>query len=584
LSIDAEALYRALIEHIPAVVYLDPISEEGSSVYVSPYVEQMLGVTPTQWLADQYCWGRHVHPEDLDWVWDDYQEAMAQGRPLDRQYRMIHENGTVRWVLEQAFPIPGPDGSPMYMQGFLFDITDRSTEELAFLAYHDKLTGLPNRALFEEMLGLALARARRNDTGVALLFLDLDNFKVVNDTMGHQAGDKLLAAIVERLRPCVRDADLFARRSGDEFLVLLSDIEGGGENGRERVVFAAETVASRIVEALKEPFELLGSLFTASTSIGISLYPHDAADGPEVLKHADVAMYQSKRSRPGGWAFYSGPGEAAVVSEKGSERAALVARVRHAVQAREWELRWLPTVSLEDGAVVGAEALIRWREPNGGLLPPGEFIPIAEEMGLIEAIGDWVLEELCRQDREWRAQGLELELGFNLSPRQLWSPRLSETLVGRLRDAGVNPRRVTVEIAEAAAMADPDRAQKVMYELRAWGLGIALDDFGTGDASLARLKVLPADVLKIDRSFVRGVDLDPDLARLVRAMVGLAENLAITPLAVGVETEEEAAFLRELGVPLAQGFLFSPPVPAELMAELVGTGRDRFSVPRAASG
>jgi EAL domain-containing protein (putative c-di-GMP-specific phosphodiesterase class I) len=227
-------------------------------------------------------------------------------------------------------------------------------------------------------------------------------------------------------------------------------------------------------------------------------------------------------------------------------------------------------VSLEDGEVVGAEALIRWREPNGGLLPPGEFIPIAEEMGLIEAIGDWVLEELCREDARWRDKGLELRhLGFNLSPRQLWSPRLSETLVGRLREAEIAPRRVTVEIAEAAVMADPDRTQKVMYELRAWGMGIAIDDFGTGHASLARLKVLPVDLLKIDRSFIRGVDVDHDLQRLVRAMVGLAENLAITPLAVGVETEEEAAFLRELGVPLAQGFLFSPPVPAELMPELV---------------
>jgi len=581
LSLDAEALYRALIEHIPAVVYLDPVSEEATSLYVSPYVEQLIGVTPEQWMADQYCWGRHVHPDDLDWVWEDYQLAAAEGRPLDRQYRMIHEDGTVRWVLEQAFPIPGPDGATAFLQGFLFDITDRSTEELAFLAYHDKLTGLPNRALFEEMLGLATARARRNDAGVALLFLDLDNFKVVNDTMGHQAGDRLLAAVVDRLRPCVRDADLFARRSGDEFLVLLSDIDGGGDGGRERCVFAAETVAERIVEALEDPFEVLGTPFTASTSIGISLYPHDAVDAAEVMKHADVAMYGSKHTRPGGWAFYTGPGEAAAVAEQGSDRAQLVARVRHAVRAREWELRWLPVVSLDDGELVGAEALIRWREPNGGLLPPGEFIPIAEEMGLIEAIGDWVLEELCREDAEWRAKGLELRhLGFNLSPRQLWSPRLSETLVGRLRDADIAPRRVTVEIAEAAAMADPDRTQKVMYELRAWGLGIAIDDFGTGHASLARLKVLPADLLKIDRSFVRSVDADPDLQRLVRAMVGLAENLAITPLAVGVETEEEAAFLRELGVPLAQGFLFSPPVPAELLPELAA----RSTVPGLASG
>ena len=293
-----------------------------------------------------------------------------------------------------------------------------------------------------------------------------------------------------------------------------------------------------------------------------------------MLKHADIAMYESKRARPGGWTVYSGPTSGSAVSAQGSERAALVERVRRAVRIRAWELRWLPVVGLADGRLAGVEALIRWREPNGGLLPPGEFIPIAEEMGLIEAIGDWVLEELCRQDQMWRAAGLEVDLAFNLSPRQLWSTQLSDMLLAHLRAADIAPQRVTVEISEPAAMADPDRAQKVMYELRAWGLRLALDDFGTGLASLARLNVLPADVLKIDRAFVRGLESDPEQARLVRSMVDVARNLGMVPLAIGVETEAEAAFLRELGVPLAQGFLFSPPMPGELVPSLargVGT-------------
>jgi diguanylate cyclase (GGDEF)-like protein/PAS domain S-box-containing protein len=574
IRFDAEALYRALVEHIPAVIYLDPVAEDGQSLYVSPYVQELLGVTPEQWLADRYCWGRHIHPDDLYWVWDDYQQAMAQGRPLDRQYRMIHTDGTVKWVLEQAFPIPGPDGATEFVQGFLFDVTDRNTEELAFLAYHDKLTGLPNRQLLEEMLGLSLARAKRHGTGAALLFLDLDNFKLVNDMLGHQAGDRLLGAIAERLRPCMREVDIFARRSGDEFLVLLSDVEGGGEGGRDRLAAVAESVARRIVEALEEPFDLQDHSFTASASVGISLFPHDAGDGAAMLKHADIAMYESKRARPGGWTVYSGPTSGSAVSAQGSERAALVERVRRAVRIRAWELRWLPVVGLADGRLAGVEALIRWREPNGGLLPPGEFIPIAEEMGLIEAIGDWVLEELCRQDQMWRAAGLEVDLAFNLSPRQLWSTQLSDMLLAHLRAADIAPQRVTVEISEPAAMADPDRAQKVMYELRAWGLRLALDDFGTGLASLARLNVLPADVLKIDRAFVRGLESDPEQARLVRSMVDVARNLGMVPLAIGVETEAEAAFLRELGVPLAQGFLFSPPMPGELVPSLargVGT-------------
>jgi EAL domain-containing protein (putative c-di-GMP-specific phosphodiesterase class I) len=312
---------------------------------------------------------------------------------------------------------------------------------------------------------------------------------------------------------------------------------------------------------------VLGTPFTASTSIGISLYPHDAVDVAEIMKHADVAMYGSKRSRPGGWAFYSGPSEAAAVGEQGSERAQLVARVRHAVQARGERLRWLPMVSLEDGEVVGAEALIRWREPNGGLLRRG-FID-RREMGLqSRAIGAGCSRSWPRGRPSGGTGSLELRhLGFNLSPRQLWSrgfPRRSS-------DGSARPRSLRAAYGRdrrAAVMADPDRAEGHV-RAQAWGMGIAIDDFGTGHASLARLKVLPADLLKIDRSFIRGVDADPDLQRLVRAMVGLAENLGITPLAVGVEIEEEAAFLRELGVPLAQGFLFSPPVPAELLPELV---------------
>jgi EAL domain-containing protein (putative c-di-GMP-specific phosphodiesterase class I) len=287
------------------------------------------------------------------------------------------------------------------------------------------------------------------------------------------------------------------------------------------------------------------------------------------MKHADEAMYASKRSRPGGWLFYTGS-----VDDETTPDRSLSDRIHAAVEHESWTLHWQPIVELSSGSLIGAEALIRWHDVNGGIVPPGEFLPIAEELGLIESIGEWVVDEVARQDAAWREQGLELLLSFNLAPRQLWSAHLSEKLIGRLRDTGVTPSRVMLDIAEGTAMADPERAQKVMAELQCWGLKLAIDDFGTAHSSFARLVNFPVDFLKIDRQFVRGVDVDRGQAAVVRAIVTLADSLAITPVAVGVETEGEADFLRELGVPLAQGYLFGHPMPGdELTAALHGHRR-----------
>jgi EAL domain-containing protein (putative c-di-GMP-specific phosphodiesterase class I) len=284
-----------------------------------------------------------------------------------------------------------------------------------------------------------------------------------------------------------------------------------------------------------------------------------------LLQRADDAMYASKRStRPITVAYGSG------AEEPTDEAISLAARIHRAVRDEEWTLFWQPMVDLQRGGIVGAEALIRWHDLNGGIVAPGEFLPVAEELGLIEAIGGWVVEELCRQDARWREAGHHLKLGFNLSPRQLWSLHLSEKLIGRLRDGGVPPSRVILDIAESTAMADPERAQRVIVELRAWGLGLAIDDFGAGHSSLSRLASFMVDYLKIDRQFVRGVDVDLEQAAVVRAIVTLADSLGVTPVAVGVETEGEAEYLRRLGVPLAQGYLFGRPMPAEDLTASLG--------------
>ncbi len=302
---EAEAKYRSLVEHIPAVVYLDPVDPDQSSIYVSPQVRDLLGIEPAQWLEDPYVWRDHVHPQDFDRAWEEYEDAYNAHRPLSHEYRMVHEDGTIRWVLEQAFPIDDEAGDPWLIQGVIFDITKRkeAEEEVVFLAYHDKLTGLPNRHLFEEMLEAAIARARRYDLGVGVLFLDLDNFKLVNDSLGHHAGDLLLAQLADRLRLCTRETDTVARQGGDEFLVLLADLERAGEEpgSPDPGMEIAESVATRVREALEDPFDLNGTPFHATGSIGISLFPQDAADADTLMRNADHAMYVSKNHEPGGF-------------------------------------------------------------------------------------------------------------------------------------------------------------------------------------------------------------------------------------------------------------------------------------------
>jgi EAL domain-containing protein (putative c-di-GMP-specific phosphodiesterase class I) len=306
--------------------------------------------------------------------------------------------------------------------------------------------------------------------------------------------------------------------------------------------------------------------FFASASIGVSLFPQDATDATSLLKNADSAMYQSKKTEPGGYVVYSSGADDAI------DRLSFTTRLRRAVEQEHWVLHWQPVVDLSDGSVTGLEALIRWRDPNGGIVPPGEFIPIAEELGLIEAIGDWVIGELARQRKAWEAAGVDVRVGFNLSPRQLWSGHLAEKVIEKLSGAGVDPGDVIVEITESTAMADPDRTQRVLTELHAWGLSLAIDDFGTGYSSLARLKHLPEDILKIDRSFIHDVDRDEDSGRMVEAMVQLAHGLGMTPLAEGIETAEELAFLRDVGCTLGQGFYFARPVPAEEIPALLERG------------
>ncbi len=567
----SDTTFRAVIEHISAITYTWAWNDgEYFVVYSSPQIEPILGYAPEEWMADPTAWYDWIHPDDRAAVIDENKRCETTGEAYAMQYRMIRKDGEVIWVEDSWVVVENQHEYGRVFQGVVFDITRRklAEQEVAFLAHHDKLTGLPNRAFFEETLELAVSRARRHQRGVAVLFLDLDNFKLVNDSLGHHAGDQLLQQLAERLREVTREADLVARQGGDEFLLLLSDLEAAvrSETEHETSSLAAETVAQRIAQALNEPFFMANTGVRVAGSVGISLFPQDGEDSESLLRSADAAMYQAKKLAPGAYMFCASEGSRPL------DKLGLTARLRQAVEEEQWRLHYQPIVDVADGRMTGVEALIRWQDEDD-LVSPAEFVPLAEELGLIEEIGDWVVREIAYQHRMWANEGIDLQLSFNVWPRQLWTRNFVTHLLATLEDSRVDPRRIVVEIPETTAMSDSDRTRRVLAELRESGLVVAIDDFGTGSSTLSRLKDLPADILKIDRSFVSGVDGDRTLAGMVRAMVELARCLDMTALAEGIETDAELAFVREAGCGLAQGFHFARPVPADAIPGMVAASR-----------
>jgi diguanylate cyclase (GGDEF)-like protein len=479
------------------------------------------------------------------------------GDPFSLDYRIYRKDGHVVWIHDEARVVRDERGAPTLSLGVMIDVTGlkRADEKVAFQIYHDELTNLPSRAMFEELLDLSIGRAGRHGACVAVLCVDIDDFRLVNDSLGRLAGDEVLRSVAERLREAARETDLVARRSGDTFLLLLADLEREGGDV-EVAVARAESAAQRVLDSLARPLRAGGTELYVSASIGISLYPQDGDEPGGLLRNAEAAMLESKKG-----------GHAYVVSNRGaldsSAKLRFVTRLRKAVESQRWALHYQPILDLRSGRMEGVEALIRWMEPDGTMVPPGDFIPVAEELGLIESIGDWVVRELIYQAQAWKELEIDLEISFNLSPRQFWQPDLARKILERIREGGIDPSKVVVEVTETSAMMDPERAQAILEDLHGGGLRIAIDDFGTGYSSLARLRHMPVDVLKIDRAFVRGVDVDPQNASIVGAFVELAAGIGITTLAEGIETEGELGFLRDRGCVLGQGFLFSKPVPPE---------------------
>ncbi len=562
---EAERRYRQLLEAIPAVVYLDTDEAEPSiPSYISPRIERMLGYPMHDWATIADLWTRLVHPEDRERAIEESDRAKRDGVQLVSEYRMVALDGRTVWIHDEAIPMKTADGQTVW-QGFMLDVTARkeAEAEVARLAYHDRLTDLPTRERFEEELERAMHRAGRSGHAVGVLSIGLDLFRLVNESFGHETGDEVLRAVVERLVPSIRTTDLFARSSGDEFLVLLEDLDPAAPQA------AALQAAGRLQEQLREPFLVKTVEVFLSATIGVAVLGVDGAGADELVRRADEARTKGKARGPG-TVTLAGDHDAGGGSTP-EERLRLASKLRRAVEREEWVLHYQPVVDLRTGAIVGAEALVRWDDPGSGMVLPDRFIPLAETLGLIEPLGRWVVQEACRQVAAWEADGTPVRVSVNLSPREFWQPDLAGRILRQVRAAGVTPSSIVVELAESTVMADVAHTAKAVDELRAGGVGLAIDDFGTGASSLSRLTDLRPDLLKIDRSFVGRLPGTPQDEAVVRAMVMLAEMLGLTVVVEGIETLEQERFLLEHGCVLGQGFRYSRPVSADRFAAMLGT-------------
>jgi len=490
--------------------------------------------------------------------------VMEQGEIHDVEYDMIKRDGGILKVLVSATVLRDPAGQPMMTRSTLFDITERNLAEqrIAHLAHHDALTGLPNRSLLLDRLQQAIAHAHRSQTRAAVLFLDLDRFKTINDSLGHGAGDRLLQGVASRIQLCVREEDTVARLGGDEFVVVLRDVESAND---------AMAVAEEIARALNETFRIQSHDLHVTASVGISLYPDDGLDTDSLLKHADTAMYHAKDAGRANCQFFI---EAMNVAAH--QRLSLENALRKAISNREFQLQYQPIYDLADRRVCGFEALLRWTPPGRGTIHPGDFIALAEESRLIVPIGEWVLKEALTQAKRWQTPAHPVRIAVNVSANQLARPQFVERLRQIVSESRLSPTLVDIEVTETAIVEPTGNAREALDAIDALGMGIAIDDFGTGYSGLAYLKRLPIDKVKIDQSFVRDLTVDPDDEAIVTAIVAMAKSLNVDVVAEGIETEAQLQVLRKLGCPRGQGYHLARPMDASAATALLGLPSERL--------
>jgi len=557
-----EERYRRIFSNIQDIYFESSMG--GLIIEVSPSIENSLGYRRDQLIGMPFA------------MLCDDPEAVGEIRERLQEYEQLRDfelllrprGGETLPCSVNASLVRDESGKPLKIVGSIRDISERkrAEEEIRSLAYHDQLTGLPNRSLLRDRMQQALAQARRQNRQMALLFLDLDRFKDVNDTLGHDAGDELLRMVARQLDSCVRQSDTVARLGGDEFVILLTSVK----NAHDPVV-----VAEKILQLLTRPFVLNGKEVFTSTSIGIAMYPDDGADADTLLKHADMAMYEAKEHGRGHFQFFSEK-----MHQAAFDRNLLERKLRVALEEGQFQLYYQPQWDMRGRRLIGVEALVRWFHPEDGPISPARFIPVAEDTGLIRPLGEWVLRTACAQLRAWQDAGHRpIRVGVNISGRQFRQPDLVEMIDRILAETGLDPRQLELELTETYLMEDAAATSRTLEYLKVRGLELAIDDFGTGYSSLNYLKHFPIDRIKIDQSFVREVVSNADDAAIVEAIIAMANSLELDVIAEGVETARQLRFLKDRGCSEMQGYFFARPMPADEMGAYLREHRDRLHLP-----
>ncbi len=541
---------ETLLGNLPGMAYRCRYDDRWTMEFVSEGCLELTGYGAEDLLLNRLLSYEDItYPDDRPRVRQEIGRAVAARSRFTVEYRIVDRAGNPKWVSEKGLGFYSDSGEVVALEGFISDITEIKSyrERLEHQANHDALTGLANRNLLHDRLHQAIAHAERGQHQLAVAFLDLDNFKYLNDSVGHSAGDELLKIVAHRLKACVREGDTVARLGGDEFVLVL--VNPGGPESVNHVV-------RRVLARASEPFSLAGREFNTSASLGVSLYPQDGTDAESLLKNADAAMYRAKAQGRNNFLFFTPE-----INQALSERLALEDGLRQALERGELLLDYQPKVDLATGKLIGAEALVRWRHPEHGLLSPARFIPVAEETGLIVPMGEWILRAACTQMQNWRAQGLDIGLvSVNISVRQFRNPELVDQVAGVLAQTGLPAACLDLEITESLMMENVQEFIARLHALKKLGVQLSVDDFGTGYSSLNYLKQFPVDRLKVDRSFVCDIASDPGDAAIVQAVIQLGHVLGLAVTAEGVETSEQLAFLRRHGCDEGQGYYFSKPL------------------------
>ncbi len=553
-------------------------------LHYSTVCRQILGLEDDEYKGTYDAVLEYVDPDDRDLVQRFFDEAVIARKSIGFDHNIVRLDGSKRSVYHALEATVNDTGRVTKMTGTLQDTTDRkeSEDKIRFLAYYDPLTGLPNRTFLKECFAIALNQAKRNGRILGLLYLDLDNFKRVNDTLGHSAGDRLLCDVSNRLERCVRKSDSVARGNrqesllewtsgydtdtavarlgGDEFFLLLREVRTPADAAR---------VARRITQVLSTPFKVDGTEIFITTSIGITIYPTDGDDEASLFRNADVAMYHAKDRGRNNYQFFTES-----LNATASDRLAFENDLRKALDDHQLFLVYQPKIDIQQTQVTGVEALIRWQHPDIGMVSPMDFIPVAEETGLIVPIGEWVLHAACAQIKAWEQEGLPaMQVAVNVSSRQFIEKDFARTVERVLHESGVEPKRLKLELTEGLLMEDTERTTQTLSDLKALGVYLSMDDFGTGYSSLSYLKRFPIDELKIDRSFINDLTSDSDNQAIAIAIISLSHSLDLRVVAEGVETPQQLAFLRKNGCYEIQGYLISAPVPSNEISEFLDGGR-----------